>query len=134
MLLNCGVAKALESPLDCKEIKAVNSKGNQSWIFIGMTDADAEAPILWPPGKRNWLIRKDSDAVKIEVTRRRGWQRVRWLDGIHWLHGLEIEQAPGVGDGQGSLACSSPWISKSWTRLSDWTELTRLCYVNIMLP
>ena len=77
---------------------------------------------------------EDSDAVKIVGKRRRGWQRMRWLDDIHWLHGFEIEQAPAVGDGQGSLACSSPWVSKSWTWLSVWTELTRLCYVNIMLP
>ena len=125
--------KTLESPLDRKDIKPVNSKGNQSWIFIGRTDIEAEAPTLWPPDK-NWLIGKYSDAVKIEGRKRRGWQRMRWLNGIHWLHGLEFEQAPGVGDGQGSLACSSPWVSKSWTRLSDWTELTRLYYVNIMLP
>ena len=85
--------KTLESPLDCKEIKPVNSKGNQSWIFIGTTDADAEAPTLWPPDK-NWLIGKYSDAVKIEGRKRRGWQRMRWLNGIHWLHGLQHARLP----------------------------------------
>ena len=72
--------KTLESPLDCKEIQPVNPKGNQSWIFIGRTNAEAEAPILWPPDE-NWLIRKDLDLGKIEG-RRRGRQRMRWLDGI----------------------------------------------------
>ena len=81
MLLNCGVLeKTLESPLDCKEIQSVHPKGNQSWIFIGKSDA--EAPILWPPDAKNWLIRKDPDAGKDEGGRRRGRQRMRWLDGI----------------------------------------------------
>ena len=73
--------KTLDSPSDCKEIKLVNSKGNQSWIFIGRTDAEAEAPILWPPDVKNWLIRKDLKLGKIEG-RRRGWQRMRWLGGV----------------------------------------------------
>ena len=72
--------KTFESPLDCKEVKPVNPKGNQSWIFIGRTDAEAETPILWPPDGRNWLLGKDPDAGK---GRRRRWQqRMRWLDGI----------------------------------------------------
>ena len=74
--------KTLESPLDCKEIKPVNSKGNQSWIFIGKTDAEAETPILWPPDAKNWLTGKDLMLGKIEGRRRRGRQRMRWLDGI----------------------------------------------------
>ena len=74
--------KMLESPLDCKEIKPVNCKGNQSWIFTGRTDDEAEVPILWPLDVKNWLIRKDPDAGKTEDRRRRGWQRMRWLDGI----------------------------------------------------
>ena len=80
---------SLESPLDCKEIQSVYPKGDQSWIFIGRTDAEAEAPILWPPDVKNWLIWKDPDPGKIEggrrrgwQRRRRGWQRMRWLDGI----------------------------------------------------
>ena len=74
--------KTLESPLDYKEIKPVSPKRNQSWIFIGRTDAEAEAPILWPPDAKRWLIRKDPMLGKIEGRRRRGWQRMRWLDGI----------------------------------------------------
>ena len=74
--------KTLESPLDCKDIKPVNLKGNQSWIFIGRTDAEAETSILWPPDVKNWLTGKDPDAGKDWRQRRRGQQRMRWLDGI----------------------------------------------------
>ena len=74
--------KTLESPLDCKEIQPVHPKGNQFWIVIGTIDAEAETPILWPPDVTNWLTGKDPDAWKIEGGRRRGWQRMRWLDGI----------------------------------------------------
>ena len=74
--------KTLESPLDCKEIQPVSPKGNQSWIFIGWTDAEAEAPILLPPDVKNWLIWKDPGARKDWRKRRRGWQRMRWLDSI----------------------------------------------------
>ena len=88
--------KTLESLLDCKGIKSVSPKGNQSWIFIGRTEA--EAPILWPPDVKSWLIGKDPDAGKIEGRRRRGWQEemVGWH---HRLNGHEFEQAPGVGNG-----------------------------------
>ena len=74
--------KTLENPLECKEIKPVNAKENQSWIFIGRTDAEVEAPILWLPDAKNWLTGKDPDIEKIEGRRRRGQQRARWLDGI----------------------------------------------------
>ena len=74
--------KTLKSPLECKEIQPVNSKGNQSWIFIGQTDTEAETPILWPPDAKNWLVGKDPDLGKIEGRRRREQQRMRWLDGI----------------------------------------------------
>ena len=74
--------KTLESPLDCKEIQPVHPKGNQSWIFIGRTNAEAETPILWPPDAKNWLHWKTLMLGKIEGGRRRGWQRMRWLDGI----------------------------------------------------
>ena len=70
------------SPLNCKKIQPVHPKGNQSWMFIGRTDAEAETPILWPPDVKNWLIGKDSDAGKIEGRRGRGQQRIRWLYGI----------------------------------------------------
>ena len=74
--------KTLENPLDCKQIKPVNPKGNQSWIFIGRTDAEAETPVLWPPDAKNWLTEKDSDAEKDWRQEEMGWQRIRWLDGI----------------------------------------------------
>ena len=78
--------KTLQSPLDSKEIQPVHPKGNQSWIFIVKTDAEAEAPIIWPHDVQNWLIGKDPDAGKIEGGRRRGWQRMRWLHGItEWM-------------------------------------------------
>ena len=82
MLLNCGIGEDFESPLKCKEIKPVHPKGNQYWIFIGRTDAEALTPILWPPDVRNCLIWKDPDVGKDWCGRRRGWQRMRWLDGI----------------------------------------------------
>ena len=104
--------KSLESPLDCKEIKPVNPKRNQSWMFIGRTDVEAEAPILWPPDVKNWLIRKDPDVGKDwrqEEKRTAEDDMVGWH---HQLNGHEFEQAPGVGDRQGSLVCCSPWGHK----------------------
>ena len=106
--------KILESPLNCKEIQPVNPKGNQSWIFIGRTDAEAEAPIPWPPDAKNWLIWKDPNAGKDWR-----WEEKRTTEDVTvgWHHQLgrhEFEQAPGVGDGQGSLACCSPWGSQNW--------------------
>ena len=113
--------KTLESSLDCKEIQPVHPKGNQYWIFIGRTEA--EVPILWSPDVRNWLIGNDPDAGKALRQRgRRGRQRMRWLDGITIGWTPEFEQAPGVGDEQGSLACWSPWGRKEWTT----TERTNL--------
>ena len=108
-------------PLDCKEIQPVNNKGNQSWIFIGRTHA-----VFWPPDVKNWLIGKDPDAGK-------DWgpeegltedEMVRWH---HLLYGYEFEQALEVGDGQGSLACCSPWVHKESDRTEpmNWTELKR---------
>ena len=101
--------KTLESLLDCKEIQPVHPKGNQSWIFIGRTDAEAETPILWPPVAKNWLIGKDHDTGENWRQEEKGMTEdamVRWH---HWLDGHEFEQAQGVGDGQGSLACYSLW-------------------------
>ena len=116
--------KILESPLDCNEIKPVNPKGNQSWIFVRRTDAEAEAPILWPPDAKNWLTGKDPDAGKDWRQEKRTTEdeTVGWH---HWLNGHEFEQAPGVGDGQGSLACCSPWGCKELdkTEQLNWTAL-----------
>ena len=111
MLLNCGV-ETLESPLDCKEIKPVHPKGDQSWIFIGRTDSEAEAPILWPPDAKSQHISKDPDVGKDwgqEEKRMTEDETVGWN---HWLNGHEFEQALGNGEGQGSLASCSPWGRK----------------------
>ena len=104
--------KTLESPLDCKEIQPVDPKGNQSWIFIGKTDAEAETPILWPPDAKNWLIGKDPDAGKDWRQEEKRMTKDEMVGWHHWLDGHEFEQAAGVGDGQGSLVCCSPWGHK----------------------
>ena len=104
--------KTLESPLNCKEIKPVNSKGNQSWIFIGRTDAEAEAPILWAPDVKGWLIRKDRDAGKDWRWEEKGKTEDEMVGWHHRLNGHEFEQAQGDGEGQGSLACCSSWGRK----------------------
>ena len=104
--------KNLETPLNCKEIKPVNAKGNQSWIFIGRTDAEAEIPILWPPDEKSQLIRKDPDAVKDWRQEEKGATEDKMVKYHHWLNGHKFEQAPGHGEGQGSLRCYSPRGSK----------------------
>ena len=100
--------KTLESPLDCKEIKPVNSKGNQSWIFTGRTDAEAETPILWPPDAKSWLIRKDPDAGKDWRQEEKAMREDKMTGWHHQFNGHEFEQTPGAGDGQGRLGCCSP--------------------------
>ena len=120
--------KILESPFICKEIKLVNPKGNQSWIFIGRTDAEAETLILWPRNAKNWLIWKDPDAGKDwrqEEKRTTEDELVGWH---HQLNGHEFEQVWGVGDGQGSLSCCSPWGCKEsdMTEWLNWTESTKI--------
>ena len=114
--------KTLESLLDCKEIKLVHPKGNQSWIFIGRTDAEVETPILWPPDAKNWLIGKDSDAEKGRRQEEKGPTEEEMVGWHRWLDGYEFEQAPGVGDGHRSLVCCSPWGHKE----SDTTEQLNL--------
>ena len=104
--------KTFESPLDCKEIQPVNPKENQSWIFIGRTDSEAENPILWPPDAKNWLIGKVPDARKDWRQKEKGTTEGEMAGWHHWLKGHEFEQALGVGDGQGSLACYIPWSCK----------------------
>ena len=112
--------KTLESPLVCKEIKPVNPKGNQPWRFIWRTDAEAEALILSPCDVKSWLIGKDPNSGKDwgQEEEAAEDEMVGWH---HWLNGCEFEQTLGDGEGQGSLACCSPWVAKSWTWLSDWT-------------
>ena len=112
----------LESPLDCKEIQLVHPKGDQFWIAIGRTDAEAETPILWPPDMKNWLIWKDPDAGKDWRQEEKGMTKemVGWH---HQLNGHEFGWTLGVGDGQGGLGAAVHGVAKSQTRLSDWTEL-----------
>ena len=100
MLLNVVLEKTVESPLDSKEIQAVNPKGHQSWIFIGRTDAEAETPILWPPYVKNWLIGKDPDAGKDWSQMEKGTTEDKMVEWHHWVAGREFEQAPGVSEGQ----------------------------------
>ena len=114
--------KTLESPLGCKEIQSIHPKGNQSWIVIGRTDAEAETPIVWPHSVKNWHIWKDPDAGKDWRREEKGMTEDEMVGWHHWLDRYEFEQALVVGDGQGRLACCSPW-AKSWTWLSNWTEL-----------
>ena len=118
--------KTLESPLECKEIQPVHPKGNQSWIFMGRTDAKAETPILWPPDAKNWLIWKDPDAGKDWRQEEKGMIEDEMVGWHHRLDGLEFDQAPGVGVGQGSLACCSPWDHKelNTTERLNWTEMS----------
>ena len=115
--------KMLESPLESKEINPINPKGNQSWIFNGRTDAEAEAPILCPPDGKNWLIGKDPEAGKDWKQEEKGMIEDDVAGWHHWLHGHEFEQALGVGMGQGKLGVLKYMWTQSCTCLSNWTEL-----------
>ena len=125
MLWSVVLEKTLESPLDCKEIKLVNPKGNQSWIFIGRTDAEAENPGLWLSDTKDWLIGEDPDARKDWRQEAKGTIEDEMIGWHHLLDGHEFEQAPGVGDWQGNLACCSPLGHKEsdTTEQLNWTEL-----------
>ena len=114
--------KTFESPLDTKEIKQVNPKGNQPWIFTGITDA--EAPILWPPDAKNWLIGKDPDAGKNWRWEEKGMTEDEMVGWHHLLNGHEFEQSPRDSEGQGSLGAVVHGVTKSRTRLSDRTTTT----------
>ena len=120
---NVVLEKTLESPLVSNEIQPVHPKGNQSWIFIGRTDADAETPILCPPDTKNWLIWKDPDAGKDWRWEEKGITEDEMVGWHHQLNGHEFEWTPGDGDGQGVLACCSPWARKEldMTEQLNWT-------------
>ena len=110
--------KTLESPLDCKEIERIHSEGDQSWVFVGRTDAEAETPILWPLHTKSWLIGKDPDAGRDWGQEEKGTTEDEMAGWHHWLDGCEFGWTPGVGDGQGGLACCDSWGRKE----SDTTE------------
>ena len=128
------VLKTLESSLDCKEIQPVHPKGNQSWIFTGRADVEAEISILWPPDVKNWLIGKDLDFGKDWRQEKKGMIEDEMVGWHHWLNGQEFEWAPGIGDGQGSLACCSLWGCKESdsTEQLNWTEL--ILFSTLELP
>ena len=122
MLLNC------ESPLDCKEIQPVHFKGDQSWVFFGRNDAKAETPILWPPHAKSWLIGEDSDAERDWGQEEKRTTEDEMAGWHHWLDGRESKWTPGVGEGQGGLACCDSWGHKEsdTTERLNWTELNWL--------
>ena len=115
----------VESPLDCKEVQPVHLKGDQSWVFIGRTDAEGETPILWPPHVKSRLIGKDSDAGRDWGQEEKGKTEDKMAGWHHWLDGCESEWTPEVGDGQGGLACCDSWGRKEsdTTEWLNWTEL-----------
>ena len=121
--------KTLQSPLDCKEIKPLNPKGNQPWIFIGRTDAEAETPILSPPDAKSWLIGKNLDAGKDWRQEEKGMTEDEMVGWHHRLNGHEFEQAPGDGEGWGSLMCCSPWGSKE----TQWLNNNQILMVHLII-
>ena len=116
--------KTLESPLDCKEIQPVHSEGDQSWVFTGRTDVEIETQILWPPDAKNLLIGKDPYAGK-DWRREKGMTEDKMVGWHHWLNGYGFGLTPGIVDGQGGLACCSPWGHKELD-MTEWLNWTKL--------
>ena len=125
--------KTLESPLDYREIQPVHPKGNQSWIFIGRTDAEAETPILWPPGAKNWLTGKDPDVGKDWRWEEKGTREDEMVGWHHWLNRHEFESTLGVGDGQEGLVCCIPWGLKELDT-TEWLNWTVWQPTGFLLP
>ena len=130
MLLNCVLEKTLDSPLDCKEIKPVHPKGDQSWVFIQRTDAEAETPILWPPHAKSWLIGKDPDSGRDWGQEEKGMTEDE-LAGWHYrLEAHEFVWTPRVGDGQGGLACCCDSWGHGESDTTEWLNWTELNIMN----
>ena len=125
--------KTLDSPLNCKEIQPVHPKRDQSWVFIGRTDVEAETPILWSPDVKNWLIWKDPDSGRDWRQEEKGMTEDEMVGWHQWLDEPEFGWTLGVGDGYGALACWSPWGHKeldttewlNWTELKNWLEMQK---------
>ena len=128
MLWTVVLEKTLESPLDCKKIQPVHSKGDQSWVFFGRNDAIAETPVLWPPYAKSWLIGKDSDAGRDWGQEEKGTTEDEMAGWHHQLNGRESEWTPGVGDGREAWCAAIHGVTKSQTWLSNWTELNWMSF------
>ena len=125
MLLNCGVGEDSWESLGLQEIQLVHPKGNQSWIFIGRTDAEAETPILWPPDVKNWLIGKDADAGKDWRREEKGTTEDEMVGWPYWHDGHEFEEALGVGEGREPGVLLSMWLQRvggDWAIQPNQTE------------
>ena len=123
MLLNCGVGEDSWESLGLQGDPTVHSKGDQSWLFFGRNDAEAETPVLWPPHAKSWLIGKDSDAGRDWGQQEKGMTEDEMSGWHHRLYGHEFEWTLGVGDGQGGLACCDSWGHKETLLSDNWTEL-----------
>ena len=136
MLWTVVLEKTLESPLNCKEIQPVHPGGDQSWVVIGRTDVEAEIPILWPPYAKSWLIWKDPDEGKDWGQEEKGTTEDEIVAWHHQLKGHGFGWTPGVGDGQGGLACCGSWghrVGHDWATELNWTELRMVFKVRVSI-